>query len=73
MHLNKAISSVREMMGRSSIRTPAKRECEQCGRQEAWDETAQSWTIQWTDAGSAVGNPHCIHEWDINGSFLPYK
>lgn len=58
------------MMGRSPIRTPGRRECERCGRRESWDETAQSWALATEES---VGDPHCIHEWDINGSFSPYK
>lgn len=45
---------------------PRERECELCGRHDVWDETAENWTI--TDAGRV----HCIHEWDINGTYNPF-
>lgn len=58
------------MSGHATIRTPTQRQCERCGRQERWDETVEAWVI--TDTDTTVGDPHCIHEWDINGSFSPY-
>lgn len=61
------------MMGRTPIRAPAKRECERCGRREAWNESGQSWVIARTNGENPVGDPHCIHEWDINGTFSPYE
>lgn len=57
------------MAGSPSIRKPTRRECERCGRREAWQEGSESWTID----ADAIGDPHCIHEWDINGTFLPYE
>lgn len=61
------------MSGRPSIRKPQRRECERCGRREVWSEAAETWTIANEDGEDAVGDPHCIHEWDINGTFLPYE
>ncbi len=48
------------------IRHPNERACECCGRRERWDESATSWRV-----ADDPGVPYCIHEWDINGSFLP--
>ena len=48
---------------------PRERECLQCGRHEAWDENAATWTID----GDAIGEVHCVHEWDINGEYSPFR
>jgi hypothetical protein len=50
------------------IRRPDRRECERCGRIERWDEDADAWRVD-----DAVGDVYCIHEWDINGTFLPFE
>lgn len=55
------------------IRTPTERRCERCGREESWDETIESWVIFGSNGESAVGEVHCLHEWDITGSFSPYE
>ena len=52
-----------------SLRHPTKRVCERCGRTERWDDTTESWQVD----DDAVGSIYCIHEWDINGSFVPFK
>ncbi|WP_435125169.1 HEWD family protein [Halobaculum sp. D14] len=49
------------------IRRPTERTCERCGREERWDEDDETWHID----GDA-GDVYCIHEWDINGSFVPF-
>lgn len=53
-----------------TIRKPTKRACEVCGRRERWEPEEETWVIASSDE---VGDPHCIHEWDINGTFLPYE
>lgn len=54
------------------IRKPTERTCERCGRQEVW--SADSWRVADGDDGErAVGSLYCIHEWDIDGSFLPFE
>ncbi len=53
------------------LRTPTARVCERCDRSEQWDEETESWQIVREDGTRLVGNPHCIHEWDINGAFNP--
>jgi hypothetical protein len=55
----------------TTIRKPRSRTCELCGRQEAWDDDRGSWHIVAEDGERKVGNPHCIHEWDITGAFTP--
>lgn len=54
----------------TDLRTPDRRECERCGRVEVWEDA--HWRIHETDDGGRVGDPFCIHEWDINGSFPPF-
>lgn len=53
------------------VKRPTARECERCGRAERWDEAAGAWQIATEDGEKLIGNPHCIHEWDINGTFNP--
>ena len=48
---------------------PDERECERCGRVEAWDDDRGVWAA----SGDATGNAHCLHEWDINGSYSPVE
>ncbi|USZ72321.1 HEWD family protein [Natronosalvus halobius] len=52
------------------MQKPTTRVCERCGRTERWDDAQSAW--QHAPDGER-GNPHCIHEWDINGSFTPYE
>lgn len=59
------------MMGRAPIRAPARRECERCGRRESWDDAVQSWMIVREEEKPQAGDPLCIHEWDITGTFSP--
>jgi hypothetical protein len=49
------------------VRTPDRRECVRCGRLERWDEELQTWQV----ADDEVGDPYCIHTWDITGEFTP--
>jgi len=55
----------------ADIRPPDRRECQRCGRADVWDEDAENWVIAVEDGTRQVGNKHCIHEWDINGSYNP--
>jgi hypothetical protein len=50
------------------LRTPTRRECQQCGRVEIWDEDRGSWVVD----GDA-GDVYCIHGWDITGEFTPIR
>jgi len=47
-----------------TVDPPERRRCERCGRVERWDGRV------WVAAGQA-GSPHCVHEWDITGSYNP--
>lgn len=51
-----------------TIKPPKERTCERCGRHERWDETQTGWRID-----DEPGNRYCIHEWDINGSYVPLE
>lgn len=53
----------------AQIRTPTERTCQDCGREEHWSESRGNWRV--TDG--AVGNVHCIHAWDITGTFTPIE
>ncbi len=53
------------------VRTPTARVCERCGRVEHWNDDCDGWQIAIEDDEKQVGNPHCLHEWDINGTFNP--
>lgn len=63
------------MLTRTELKTPQRRECECCGRREVWDDRG-GWRIATENDENdtrAVGNPHCIHEWDIDGAFRPFE
>ncbi|WP_202932641.1 HEWD family protein [Halorussus salinus] len=49
---------------------PSERECQRCGRRDVWDPDETTWRI---DGAARAGNPHCIHEWDINGAYRPIR
>jgi hypothetical protein len=49
---------------------PAERECRRCGRRDVWDPDAANWQIATDDR---AGDPYCIHEWDINGTYKPVR
>jgi hypothetical protein len=49
-----------------TVSPPDERRCERCGRVERWDEEQETWVAAETD-----GTPHCVHEWDITGTYNP--
>ena len=51
----------------TEIEPPADRRCVRCGRAEVWDDDVGTWTLA-PDADTP-GEPHCLHEWDINGVY----
>lgn len=55
----------------TEIVPPTERTCERCGRRDVWDDSASSWVITVEDGEKNAGNAHCLHEWDINGSYNP--
>lgn len=66
-------SVVTAMLARTELRTPRQRGCERCERREVWNERNDGWRIDGEDGDRKVGNPHCIHEWDIDGTFSPFE
>ncbi|MGM0590534.1 MAG: HEWD family protein [Halobacteriota archaeon] len=56
----------------AKLRKPTKRICELCERREAWDEETGTWRLA-ADGEEQSGSVYCIHEWDINGTFLPFE
>ena len=57
----------------TSLRKPTDRVCERCGREERWEESLDAWQLVRVDDEPLAGNPHCIHEWDITGTFNPVE
>jgi hypothetical protein len=55
----------------ADIVPPTERACTVCGRRDVWDERTENWVIAHEDGERQVGDPNCIHEWDINGSYNP--
>jgi hypothetical protein len=53
------------------LRKPTERTCERCGRKEVW--TDDSWRVAEVDGERVAGSVYCIHEWDIDGTFLPFE
>jgi len=49
------------------IDPPRERECERCGRTERWDEDRETWV----GGAERPGEPHCVHVWDITGTYNP--
>jgi hypothetical protein len=54
------------------IDPPTERECERCGRKEVWDEQRQTFVAA-SDDEKDRGAAHCLHEWDINGTYNPLR
>jgi len=57
----------------TAITAPTERECERCGRHDVWDDDDNTWRIATVDGEKQPGEPQCLHEWDINGTFNPVK
>jgi hypothetical protein len=58
-------------MNAPDLDPPTERTCERCGRRDRWDPEAGGWRIVVEDDGRRVGDPHCIHEWDVTGDYSP--
>jgi len=56
-----------------TIVPPKRRSCERCGRVERFDEDRTSWVAVTVDGERRRGKPHCVHEWDITGTYNPLK
>lgn len=58
----------------TTIDPPRQRECERCGRRDVWDGDRWAWTVAVDEDGTRrEGTPHCLHEWDINGTYNPVR
>lgn len=56
----------------AEVRPPEERVCERCGRHDVWDDDRGAWTIAEEDGDRQSGDPHCLHDWDINGNYNPF-
>jgi hypothetical protein len=52
---------------------PTERVCERCGRRDVWNGDVETWVVAEEDGQNPVGTPHCLHEWDINGNYVPLE
>lgn len=52
----------------TDIDPPDRRSCERCGREEVWSDGRGTWVVA---DGADPGNPHCVHAWDITGTYNP--
>ena len=57
----------------SEVVPPTERTCERCGRRDAWDDGRATWAIVEQDGEKRIGDPYCLHEWDINGEYSPFE
>jgi hypothetical protein len=55
------------------LRKPDRRTCELCGRSERWDDGEGAWRVRAADGERLTGGVHCIHQWDIDGTFSPIE
>ena len=68
---SRVLPSVMSASTDAEIVPPTERACTVCGRRDVWDEATENWVIAHEDGERQVGNPNCIHEWDINGEYNP--
>lgn len=59
-------------MDTPGLEPPTERTCERCGRRDAWDEAAGQWRIVREDGELRVGDPYCVHEWDVTAEYNPF-
>jgi hypothetical protein len=52
---------------------PSERRCERCGRVAVWDDDTGTWVAVERGGERERGDPHCLHEWDINGDYSPIE
>ncbi len=52
-----------------TINPPKERICERCGRRDVWNDDQQTFVAK----SGFHGQPHCLHEWDINGRYNPLE
>ncbi len=51
-----------------TINPPHERTCERCGRTDVWQPERNNWVVD-----GDVGDPYCLHDWDITGSYNPIE
>jgi hypothetical protein len=57
----------------TTLAPPTERVCERCGRTCVWDDETETWVAATDGDERLVGEPHCVHEWDINGAYNPFE
>lgn len=55
----------------SLITPPDERECLRCGRIEEWDDDNTVWVAATVDGEPQRGARHCVHEWNVTGTYNP--
>ena len=58
-------------MAEVRLNPPTRRACVDCGREDVWDADAGEWRIRRENGTRLVGEPYCLHEWDITGTHRP--
>jgi hypothetical protein len=53
------------------VTPPTRRRCERCGRVDRWDDDTETWVAVEADERDRHGEPHCVHEWNVTGSYSP--
>ena len=56
--------------GMPILEPPDRRRCERCGREDVWSDERGTWVA--ADPAKR-GNPHCVHDWNITGTYNPIK
>lgn len=57
--------------GMVKVVPPSERECRRCGRRDTWSDEESTWVAVEEDGERLTGTPHCLHDWDINGTYNP--
>jgi len=52
---------------------PRERRCLRCDRKDVWSDDAETWVAAEEEGERQVGVPHCLHEWDINGTYTSVR
>lgn len=55
----------------AALDPPDARTCERCGREEVWSDERTTWVAADPDDEDALGRPHCVHDWDVTGTYTP--
>lgn len=60
-----------DLTGMVRVDPPESRTCERCGREEAWSEEQSTWVAADPADEERLGRPHCVHDWDVTGTYNP--